>query len=155
MNLARWTPFSDMSLLQNQMNRLFDSALQARPGDSVGTTTWVPAADIYETDEELVVNLDLPGVDSKMVDVRVENNVLTIRGERPFDPKQNRENYHRVERSYGPFGRSFSLSTGVNPAKVRATYQSGILTIVMSKAESAKPRKIEVTAGTGTAVGAR
>ena len=155
MNLVRWTPFSDMSLLQNQMNRLFDSALKEWPGDSVGTTTWVPAADIYETNEDLVVNLDLPGVDSKMVDVRVENNILTIRGERPFDPKQNRENYHRVERSYGPFGRSFSLSTAVNPAKVRATYQSGILTIVMSKAESAKPRMIEVTAGTGTAVGVR
>jgi HSP20 family protein len=155
MNLVRWTPFNEMSLLQNQMNRLFDSTLHAWPGDCIGTTSWVPAADIYETDDDLVVNIDLPGVDPKLVEVRVENNVLTIRGERQFDPKQNSESYHRVERSYGPFGRAFTLSTSVNPEKIRATYQSGILTIVLSKAESAKPRKIEVTAGAATAVGGR
>jgi HSP20 family protein len=105
----------------------------------------VPAADIYESDEDLVVNLDLPGIDPKMVDVRVENNVLTIRGERQFAQKQNTENYHRVERSYGAFGRSFTLSTSVNPERIRATYQSGVLSIVMPKAEAAKPRKIQIT----------
>src|ERR1043165_9314624 len=94
-------------MLQNQLNRMFDTALQGWQGDSDGTTSWVPAADIYESDDELVVNLDLPGIDPKMVDLRVENNVLTIRGERQFNQKQNSENYHRVERSYGAFGRSF------------------------------------------------
>src|SRR5689334_6883328 len=87
MNLVRWNPFSEMSLLQNQMNRLFDSALHGWQGEgdgTIGTTGWVPAADICESDNELIVNLDLPGVDPKMVDVRVENNVLTIRGERKF-----------------------------------------------------------------------
>jgi HSP20 family protein len=146
MNLVRWNPFGDMNLLQNQMNRLFDSAIQGWPGESNGTTSWVPAADIYESDEDLVVNVDLPGIDPKAVEVRVENNVLTIRGERQFDQKQNTENYHRVERSYGAFGRSFTLSTSVNPEKIRATYQSGVLTIVMPKAEAAKPRKIQITA---------
>jgi HSP20 family protein len=145
MNLVRWNPFNEVNLLQNQMNRLFDSALQAWPGESNGTTSWVPAADIYESDEDLVVNLDLPGIDPKMVDVRVENNVLTIRGERQFAQKQNTENYHRVERSYGAFGRSFTLSTSVNPERIRATYQSGVLSIVMPKAEAAKPRKIQIT----------
>jgi HSP20 family protein len=154
MNLVRWTPFSEVSLLQNQMNRLFDSALHAGLGETGGTTSWVPAADIYESDEDLVVNLDLPGVDPKMVDIRVENNVLTIRGERQFNNKQNSENYHRVERSYGAFGRSFTLSTAVNPDKIRATYQSGVLTIVMPKAETAKPRKIQIANGaTATAAG--
>jgi HSP20 family protein len=151
MNLVRWTPFSEVSLLQNQMNRLFDSALQAGLGETNGTTSWVPTADIYESDEDLVVNLDLPGIDPKMVEVRVENNVLTIRGERQFNQKQAGENYHRVERSYGAFGRSFTLSTSVNPEKIRATYQSGVLTIVMPKAETAKPRKIQIAAGTSAA----
>jgi HSP20 family protein len=140
-----------MNLLQNQMNRLFDSALQ---GNSNGTTSWVPAADIYESDEDLIVNLDLPGVDPKMVDLRVENNVLTVRGERQFEQKQNTENYHRVERSYGAFGRSFTLSTSVNPEKIRATYQSGVLSIVLPKAEAAKPRKIQITAATAASAAA-
>jgi HSP20 family protein len=151
MNLIRWTPFSEVSLLQNQMNRLFDTALQSGLNETNGTTSWMPAADIYESDEDLVVNLDLPGVDPKMVDVRVENNVLTIRGERQFNQKQNGENYHRVERSYGAFGRSFTLSTSVNPEKIRASYQSGVLTIVMPKAETAKPRKIQIAAGAAAA----
>jgi HSP20 family protein len=154
MNLVRWNPFSDMNLLQNQMNRLFDSAIQGWPGDAKGTTSWVPAADIYESDEDLVVNLDLPGIDPKAVDVRVENNLLTIRGERQFDQKQNAENYHRVERSYGAFGRSFNLSTSVNPEKIRAVYQAGVLTIVLPKAEAAKPRKIEVMGGAASAAAA-
>lgn len=151
MNLVRWNPFGDMNLLQTQMNRLFDSAIQGWSGEANGTSSWVPAADIYESDEDLVVNLDLPGIDPKAVDVRVENNLLTIRGERQFTLKKNPENYHRVERSYGTFGRSFTLSTSVNPEKIRATYQSGVLTIVLPKAEAAKPRKIQITAANTTA----
>jgi HSP20 family protein len=154
MNLVRWNRMNDVSMLQNQLNRLFDSALQGWPGDSNGTTSWVPSADIYESDDELVVNLDLPGIDPKMVDVRVENNVLTIRGERQFNQKQISENYHRVERSYGPFGRSFTLSTAVNPEKIRAGYESGVLTITMPKAETAKPRKIQITGTSTTAAAA-
>jgi|SRR5436190_11842538 len=154
MNLVRLNPFADVNLLQNQMNRLFDSALQGWQSESAGTTSWVPAADIYEADEELVVNLDLPGIDPKMVDVRVENNVLTIRGERQFEQTQKPEAYHRVERSYGAFGRSFTLSTSVNPEKIRASYQSGVLSIVLPKAEAAKPRKIQISTGTTAAVAA-
>ena len=146
MNLVRWNPFGEMSLLQNQMNRLFDIALQGWPGESNGTTSWMPAADIYESDNELVVNLDLPGVDPKAVDVRVENNVLSIRGERQFDEKQNKENFHRVERSYGPFARSFNLSTSVAPDKIRANYKAGVLSITLPKAEEAKPKRIEIAA---------
>jgi HSP20 family protein len=146
MSLVRWNPFGDMSLLQNQMNRLFDTALQGWPGDSNGTTSWIPAADIYESDNELVVNLDLPGVDPKTVDVRIENNVLSIRGERQFDEKLNKENFHRVERSYGPFARSFTLSTSVNPDSIRADFKAGVLSITLPKAESAKPKRIQIAA---------
>jgi HSP20 family protein len=140
MNLVRWTPFSDMDLLQSQMNRLFENAFQG----SGGTTSWVPAADIYESDNELVVHLDVPGVDPKAVEIRVENNVLTIRGERPFNRKESSENFHRVERLYGAFGRSFSLSTAVDSDKIRATYKEGVLSISLPKAEAAKPRKIQI-----------
>jgi HSP20 family protein len=147
MNLVRWSPFNEMSLLQNQMNRLFEGALHGWPDESngtTGTTSWVPAADIYESDNELVVNLDLPGIDPKMVDLRVENNVLTIRGERQFEEKQNKDNYHRVERSYGAFGRSFTLSTAVDPEKTRASYKAGVLSIALPKAEAAKPKRIQI-----------
>jgi HSP20 family protein len=146
MNLVRWNPFGEMSLLQNQMNRLFESALQGWSGDANGTTSWVPPADIYESENELVVNLDLPGIDPKLVDVRVENNILSIRGERQFDEKQNKENFHRVERFYGPFARSFSLSTAVDPDKIRADFKAGVLSIKLPKAEAAKPKRIQIAA---------
>ncbi len=154
MNLVRWNRMNDVGMLQNHLNRLFDSALHGWPGDTNGTTSWVPSADIFESDDELVVNLDLPGIDPKMVDVRVENNLLTIRGERQVSQKLNSENYHRVERSYGAFARSFALATPVNAERIRATYESGVLTIVMPKAETAKPRKIQITSGAATAVAA-
>ena len=146
MNFVRWNPLSEMSLLQNHMNRLFDTALQGWPGESNGTTQWTPVADIYESENELVVNLDLPGVDPQMVDIRVENNVLSIRGERQFEDKQNKENFHRVERSYGPFARSFTLSTAVDADKIRASYKSGVLSITLPKAEAAKPKRIQIAA---------
>lgn len=146
MNFVRWNPFSEMSLLQNQMNRLFDTAMHGWPGESNGTTQWTPAADIYESENELVVNLDLPGVDPKTVDIRVENNILTIRGDRPFEEKQNKENFHRVERSYGAFARSFTLSTSVDADKIRASYKVGVLSITLPKAEAAKPKRIQIAA---------
>jgi HSP20 family protein len=146
MNLVRWTPFNEMSLLQNHMNRLFETALEGWPGEATRSTGWVPPADICECDSELIVNLDLPGIDPKMVDVRVENNVLTIRGERQFQQKQEKENFHRVERSYGAFARSFTLSTSVDPEKIRATYKAGVLSITLPKAEAAKPKRIQIGA---------
>ena len=150
MNFVRWNPFNEMSLIQNQMNRLFETALHGWAGDSNGTaggTHWTPPADIFETENELVVNIDLPGVDPKMVDLRVENNVLTIRGERQFEEKQNQDNYHRVERTYGSFARSFTLATSVDADKIRANYKAGVLTISLPKAEAAKPKRIQI-AGT-------
>jgi HSP20 family protein len=144
MNIVRWNPFGEVSLLQNQMNRLFEGALKGWPGDATGTSNWIPAVDIYESENELVVNLDLPGVEPKDVDVSVENNILTIRGERRFEEKQEKENYHRVERSYGTFARSFTLSTRVDADKIRANYHAGVLSVTLPKAEAAKPKKIQI-----------
>jgi len=145
MNIVRWTPFHDMTLLQNQMNRLFDGAMQGWPGDANGTRNWVPPADIHETDNDLIVTTDLPGIDPKNVDVRVENNVLSITGERPFEADEN-ENIHRVERMYGGFARSFTLSTPVDADKIHATYKDGVLRISLPKAEQAKPKRIQIAA---------
>jgi HSP20 family protein len=145
MNFVRWNPFNEMNLLQNHMNRLFDTALQGWAGDSNGTA-WVPAADIYESENELLVNLDLPGIDPKMVDLQLENHILTIRGERRLDERQNREHFHRVERSYGTFSRSFTLATSVDADKIQASYQAGVLTITLPKAEAAKPKRIQIAA---------
>jgi HSP20 family protein len=133
-----------MSLLQTQLNRLFENASHAWPTEPNGMTNWMPPADIYETDVDLVVTSDLPGIDPKEIDVRVENNVLTIRGAREFEQKVENENFHRVERSYGTFSRSFTLSTPVDAGLIRATYKDGVLRIALPKAESARPKKIQI-----------
>src|SRR6266516_3657040 len=145
MNLIRWNP-RDFSVLHNQMNRLFEDVLQDWPSDLTGPAAWNPVADIYETDDELIVKAELPGVDPKMVDVRLENNVLTIRGERQFEQNVEKENYHRMERSYGSFCRSFTLPTNVEADKIRADFKDGVLNITLPKAESAKAKKIEIAA---------
>jgi len=138
MNLVRWSPFGEI-------NRLFDSALPAWPTELTnGAISWNPAADIYETDNELVVYVDLPGIDPKMVDARVANNILTIRGERRVEKKYETETFHRIERSHGGFARSFTLATAVEAGKIRATYKAGVLTLTLPKAETAKPKRIEI-----------
>jgi HSP20 family protein len=128
------------------MNRLFDGALQGWPSEADGTRNWVPPADIHETDNDLVVTADLPGVDPKNIDVRVENNVLSITGERHFERKIEKEHFHRVERMYGSFARSFTLSTPVQANKIQATYKEGVLRISLPKAEQAKPKRIAIAA---------
>jgi HSP20 family protein len=135
------------STLQEQINRLFNDAFE-RSGEESNLTTWAPAVDINETEHELIVKADLPGVDPKDLDIRVENNVLSIRGERKFEKKVNEDNYLRVERAYGSFSRSFSLANTVNPEGIRADYQSGVLTLSIPKREEAKPKQIKVNVGT-------
>ena len=117
-------------------------------------TSWAPAVDIYETEHELVVKADLPEVDPKDLDIRVENNILTIRGERKFEKKVNEDNYLRVERSYGSFSRSFSLANTVNPEAIKADYNNGVLTLTIPKREEAKPKQIKVNVAPGAAAAA-
>jgi HSP20 family protein len=145
--LNRWEPFRGATTLQEQVNRLFGNALE-RAGEESNLTTWAPAVDIYETEHELVVKADLPEVEAKELDIRVENNVLTIRGERRFEKKVNEDNYLRVERAYGSFSRSFSLANTVNSEAIKADYQNGVLTLTIPKREEAKPKQIKVNVGT-------
>jgi len=117
-------------------------------------TTWAPAADIYETEHELVVKVDLPDVHPKELDIRVENNILTIRGERKFENKVTENNYLRVERSYGSFARSFALASTVNAEAIQADYQNGVLALTIPKREEAKPKQIKVNFAGGQPVAA-
>jgi len=151
--LSRWEPFRGTGNLQEQVNRLFDNVLE-RATEESNLTSWAPAVDIYETEHELVVKADLPEVDPKDLDIRVENNILTIRGERKFEKKVNEDNYLRVERAYGAFSRSFSLANTVNSEAIKADYQNGVLTVTIPKREEAKPKQIKVNVGTSAAVAA-
>ena len=144
--LNRWEPFRGVSTLQEQINRLFTDSFE-RTGES-NLTTWAPSVDIYENEQELVVKADLPDVDPKDLDIRVENNILTIRGERKFETKADEANYLRVERAYGAFSRSFSLANTVNSEAIKADYHDGVLTLTIPKREEAKPKQIKVNVGT-------
>ena len=145
--LTRWEPPRGWTTLQDQINRLFHDSLD-RTGEQGSLTAWAPAVDIYETEHELVVKADLPDIDPQDLDIRVENNILTIRGERKFEKTVNEDNYLRVERAYGTFSRSFTLANSVNADAIKAQYQNGVLTLTIPKREEAKPKQIKVNVGT-------
>jgi HSP20 family protein len=145
--LSRFEPFRGAYTLQDQINRLFGDVFE-RPADESNLTSWAPAVDIFETEHELIVKADLPDIDPKDLDIRVENNILTIRGERKFESKVSQDKYLRVERAYGSFSRSFSLASTVNSEAIKADYQNGVLTLTVPKREEAKPKQIKVNVGT-------
>jgi HSP20 family protein len=141
--LERWDPFRGTASLEGQLNRMFNDLL-GRSGQESNLSAWAPAVDIYETENELTVKADLPDVKPEELDIRVENNILTIRGERKFEKKVDEKNYLRVERAYGSFSRSFSLANTVNPEGIKAGYEHGVLTLMIPKREEAKPKQIKV-----------
>jgi len=144
--LNRWEGHHGASTLQDHFGRVFNELFE-RTGQESNLTTWAPAVDIFENEHELVVKADLPDVDPKALDIRVENNLLTIRGDRKFEKKSNEGNYLRVERAYGSFARSFSLANTVNSEAIKADYQNGVLTLSLPKREETKPKQIKVTVG--------
>ena len=145
-------PFRGAATLQDQINRIFGDNV-GRAGEDSNLTPWAPAVDIYETENELVVKADLPDVNPQNLDIRVENNILTIRGERKFENTVNEDHYLRVERAYGSFSRSFSLANSVKTDAIKADYQNGVLALSLPKREEAKPKQIKVTVGTHAAAG--
>jgi HSP20 family protein len=146
MAITRWDPFRDLSILQERMNRVFeDAAVRGWKSDEPSaTTSWSPAVDIYETDSEIMVQAELPGVDRKDIALQLENNVLTLKGDRRFEKETNQENYHRIERSYGGFSRAFTIPTIVDEDKIRADYRDGILKIALPKKEQVKAKQIKI-----------
>jgi HSP20 family protein len=150
MAIVRWEPFRDLVSIQDRMNRIFDEAFRGagRPGaeeDWALGGTWAPAVDIYEHEGNLVLKAELPGIDPKDVDVRVENNVLTLRGERRFESEAKREQYHRVERAYGTFTRSFTLPSVVDTERIKAEFKDGLLRVTLPTREEAKPKQISIS----------
>jgi HSP20 family protein len=151
--LERWDPFRTPAALEGQFNRMFHD-LFGHSSQESNLTSWAPAVDIYENEQELTVKADLPDVKPEDLDIRVENNILTIRGERKFEKKVDEKNYLRVERSYGSFSRSFSLANTVNTEAIKADYHNGVLTLTIPKREEAKPKQIKVSVGNEKAVAA-
>jgi HSP20 family protein len=146
MAIVRWEPFRD---LQDRMNRMFDESFRGiprSPGEEDWALggSWAPAVDIYEHEGNIVLKAEVPGVDPKDVDVRVENNTLTLQGIRKFDNDVKKENYHRVERTYGSFTRSFTLPNVVDTDKIKAEYRDGVLRLILPKREEAKPKQISI-----------
>ena len=143
--VTRWDQYRGLTALQDQVVRLFeDNSTRDRLGHS-DLATWAPPVDIYETENELVLKVDLPDLEEKDIDVRVENDLLTIRGERKFEKDIGEDNYLRVERAYGPFTRSFSLPNTVHSESVRAEYRNGVLSLYLAKREESKPKQIKIS----------
>jgi HSP20 family protein len=141
--MNRWEPARGSMSLQDQLSRVFGE-LPERTGEESNLTAWAPAVDIYETENDLVIKADLPEVDPQDLDIRVANNILTIRGERKFEKKVDEQNYLRIERAYGAFTRSFSLANSVKSEEIKAEYQNGTLTLHIPKREETKPKQIKV-----------
>ena len=146
--ITRRDPFLSLANWQEQVNRMLENAFPGRTDGST-MTAWAPSVDIYETENELVLKADLPDLNEKDLDVRVENNMLTIRGERKFEQKVKEENYLRIERTYGAFSRSFSLPNTVSAETMKAEYKNGVLTVEMPKRAESKPKQVKVNITNG------
>jgi HSP20 family protein len=146
MAIVRREPFRDLITLQDRMNRLFDERFgRMRTGDeSMDSGTWSPAVDIYETDHDIVVKAELPEMKEEDIDIRLENDTLTLKGERKLEKETREENYHRVERAYGAFSRSFTLPTSVDRDKITAEYRDGVLKITLPKKAETRSKQIKV-----------
>ena len=146
MELVRFNPFRDIAILTGRMNRLFGDVPRFSGAEDSTWGPWSPAVDIFEKEDCLVFKAELPGMKEKDIDIHVENGVLSMRGERKCDSEVKDESYHRVERYYGTFARTFALPTTVDVAKIHASYTDGILEVIMPKAETAKAKRIEIKA---------
>jgi HSP20 family protein len=145
MSIVRYDPFRDLRTLQEEVNRLFSSNLTRGFGEEgIGRGAWNPSVDIYENKDQIILEAELPGMKQDDFELTVENNVITLRGERQFEKKEESDNYHRVERSYGSFTRSFTLPQTVSAEGATAEYNNGVLRVALPKREETKARRIQV-----------
>jgi len=144
--LTRWEPFREFSTLQDRMNRLFRESFEGQD-QALATSSFAPAVDVYEDEHQVTLKIEVPGIDEKDIDVRVENNTLTVAGERKIEKEEKEENYRRIERQYGSFTRTFTLPSTVDSEKVSANYEKGVLKIALPKKAEAKPKQIKVNVG--------
>jgi len=148
--ITRWDPFRELSTLQDRMNRLFNDQFSGVTRDESLTGAFVPPVDVYEDENAIQLRMEVPGIEEKDIDIRLENQVLTVRGERNFSKEEKEENFHRIERRYGSFTRSFTLPGTVNSEDVSADYDKGVLKIRLAKRAEAKPKQIKVNLGSKT-----
>ena len=146
MTLVKWDPFRDVAELQNRINRMFDESFgrSIGPDEESGLRAWRPAVDIYETENGIVIDVELPGVRKEEVAVEVNNDILTLKGERSANLHIKEDNYYRRERLYGPFKRSFTLHQNIQPAQIKATFKDGILRVEIPRPVEERPRQITV-----------
>ena len=148
MAITRWDPFRDVLALQNRMNSLFQDYTRGQNDtDALTTAAFAPPVDIYEDEHKVVLKLEVPGMKQEDFDIRVENNTLTVRGERKFEKEEKEENFHRIERRYGSFYRAFTAPNTVSTENVQASYDAGVLKIELEKRAEAKPKQIKVSVG--------
>ena len=147
--ITRLDPFREFVTIQDRMNRLFRDSYGNNEGreESLNNTSFAPPVDVYEDEHNVVLKIEVPGIDEKDIDVRIENNTMTVHGERKFEQEEKEENYRRVERQYGSFTRTFTLPQTVDQENVQADYDKGVLKIKLSKKAEAKPKQIKVNVG--------
>jgi HSP20 family protein len=146
--LTRWDPLRDLATMQNRINRLVrESYSPEGPEEALTTTNFAPPVDIYEDEHHITLKMEVPGIDEKDIDVRIENTTLAVHGERKIEKEEKEENFRRVERQYGSFTRSFTLPSSVDTGQVNANYDKGVLTISLAKKAEAKPKQIKVNVG--------
>jgi HSP20 family protein len=153
MVVTRWDPFRELTTLQNRVNSIFQDYNRSGQDELTTTGSFIPAVDVYEDEHKIVLKLEIPGVSQDDVDIRLENSTLTVRGERKFEKEEKEENFHRIERRYGSFSRSFTLPNTVDTENIRANYEQGVLNIELSKRAEAKPKQIKVNVSSGKALG--
>ena len=144
MAIVKYNPFRDLRTMHDQMNRLLDMAWTRDVGEELREGVWQPPVDIYEDENSVTIKAELPDIDQKDIDIRIEDNTLTLRGERKHSEDIKKENFHRIERYYGTFQRSFALPNTINHEKVKASCDKGVLTIVLPKREEKKAKQITV-----------
>ncbi|MGA7313166.1 MAG: Hsp20/alpha crystallin family protein [Silvibacterium sp.] len=148
MTITRWDPYREVWTLQNRLSSLFqDYGRGHGENDSVSTAAFVPPVDVYENEHKIVLKLEVPGLKQEDLDIQIENNALTVKGERKFEKEEKEENFHRIERRYGSFFRSFKVPNTVNSEAVKASYDAGVLRIELEKRAEAKPKQIKVQVG--------
>ena len=154
--LTRWDPLRDLATMQNRINRFVrESYSPEAPEEVLTTTSFAPPVDIYEDEHTITVKMEVPGIDEKDIDVRIENTTLTVHGERKIEKEEKEENFRRVERQYGSFTRSFTLPSSVDTGQVSAHYDKGVLKISLAKKAEAKPKQIKVNVGSEKTVEAK
>ncbi len=145
MAIIHWDPFREMITLREKMNRLFeDASTGQREGRDLVSSTWSPAVDIFETENAIVLTAELPGIEDKDIEIKLEGNTLSLKGERQLEEETREENYHRIERSYGSFYRSFTLPHYVDQDKIKAEHEHGVLKVFLPKKQDSRPRSVKV-----------